>query len=205
MKKFSELSEEILTYELAIQIQEGNITEEELEDLHEVLPALVIGGKLLGGALSAYSGYQAAKNLRKGNYKQAGLDAIGMVPGGKVFKGLKFLGAGKKLAKAGSFAQSLARHGTDNAFSRTVDKGYEGLGHALRGRNPFNKKLYQKSNKQVKPTTVKPSGVSTSPKSTTPSTSAPKGMSFKGGLGYSVKKPTKVGTAGTSGAKKLKV
>ena len=86
MKKFSELSEEILAYELAIQFQEGNITEEEL---HEIAPALVIGGKILGGALSAYSGYQAAKNLRKGNYKQAGLDAIGMVPGGKVFKGLK--------------------------------------------------------------------------------------------------------------------
>ena len=192
MKKFSELSEEILTYELAIQIQEGNITEEELEDLHEVLPALVIGGKILGGALSAYSGYQAAKNLRKGNYKQAGLDAIGMVPGGKVFKGLKFLGAGKKLAKAGSFTQSALRHGTDNAFSRTVDKGYEGLGHALKGRNPFNKKLYQKSNKQVS----KPPTVTKVKPSTTTGASAtsvkPKAMSFKGGLGYSVKKPAKV-------------
>ena len=41
MKKFSELSEEILAYELAIQFQEGNITEEEL---HEIAPALVIGG-----------------------------------------------------------------------------------------------------------------------------------------------------------------
>ena len=188
MKKFSELSEEILAYELAIQIQEGNITEEELEDLHEVIPALVIGGKLLGGALTAYSGYQAAKNLRKGNYKQAGLDAIGMVPGGKVFKGLKFLGAGKKLAKAGSFTQSLARHGTDNAFSRTVDKGYEGLGHALRGRNPFNKKLYQKSNKQVS----KPPTVTTVKPSTNAGAAAasvkPKAMSFKGGLGYSTKK-----------------
>ena len=49
MKKFSELSEEILAYELAIQFQEGNITEEEL---HEIAPALVIGGKILGGALS---------------------------------------------------------------------------------------------------------------------------------------------------------
>ena len=188
MKKFSELSEEILAYELAIQFQEGNITEEEL---HEIAPALVIGGKILGGALSAYSGYQAAKNLRKGNYKQAGLDAIGVVPGGKVFKGLKFLGAGKNLAKAGSFTQSALRHGTPNAFSKAVDKGYEGLGHALKGRNPFNKKLYQKTNKQPnKPPVVK------SPTSTSAGAAAssvkPKAMSFKGGLGYSIKKPAKV-------------
>ena len=201
MKKFSELSEEILAYELAIQIQEGNITEEEVQDLHEVLPALALAGKIIGAGLTAYSGYQAAKNLRKGNYKQAGLDAIGMVPGGKVFKGMKFLGAGKNLAKVGSFTQSALRHGTPNAFSKAVDKGYEGLGHALKGRNPFNKKLYQKSNKQVS----KPPTVTTVKPPTTSSTSAPKAMSFKGGLGYSVKKPTKVGTAGAAGAKKLKV
>ena len=188
MKKFSELSEEILTYEIAIQIQEGNITEEELEDLQEVVPALVIGGKILGGALSAYSGYQAAKNLRKGNYKQAGLDAIGMVPGGKVFKGLKFLGAGKNIAKAGSFTQSALRHGTPNAFSKAVDRGYEGVGHALRGRNPFNKKLYQKTNKQPN----KPPTVTTVKASTNAGASAssvkPKAMSFSGGMGYSTKK-----------------
>ena len=186
MKKFSELTEEILAYELAIQIQEGNITEEEVQDLHEVLPALAIAGKLIGAGLTAYSGYQAAKNLRKGNYKQAGLDAIGVVPGGKVFKGLKFLGAGKNLAKAGSFTQSALRHGTPNAFSRAVDKGYEGLGHALKGRNPFNKKLYQKNNKQPnKPPVVKPP---TSTNTGASATSAPKAMSFKGGLGYSTKK-----------------
>ena len=107
-----------------------------------------------------------------------------MVPGGKVFKGMKFLGAGKNLAKAGSFTQSALRHGTPNAFSKAVDKGYEGLGHALKGRNPFNKKLYQKNNKQVskppKVTTVKPTGVA--------ATAAPKAMSFKGGMGYSTKK-----------------
>ena len=190
MKKFSELSEEILAYELAIQFQEGNITEEEL---HEIAPALVIGGKILGGALSAYSGYQAAKNLRKGNYKQAGLDAIGVVPGGKVFKGLKFLGAGKNLAKAGSFTQSALRHGTPNAFSRAVDKGYEGLGHALKGRNPFNKKLYQKTNKQPnKPPVVKPTTSTSTSAGAAASSVKPKAMSFKGGLGYSTKKPAKV-------------
>ena len=63
MKKFSELSEEILAYELAIQIQEGNITEEEVQDLQEVLPALALAGKLIGGGLTAYSAYSAGKNL----------------------------------------------------------------------------------------------------------------------------------------------
>ena len=193
MKKFSELSEEILAYELAIQIQEGNITEEEVQDLHEVLPALALAGKIIGAGLTAYSGYQAAKNLRKGNYKQAGLDAIGMVPGGKVFKGLKFLGAGKNIAKAGSFTQSALRHGTPNAFSKAVDKGYEGVGHALRGRNPFNKKLYQKTNKQPnKPPVVKPPTSASTSAGAAASSVKPKAMSFKGGLGYSTKKPAKV-------------
>ena len=191
MKKFSELSEEILAYELAIQIQEGNITEEEVQDLQEVLPALALAGKLIGGGLTAYSAYSAGKNLSKGKYKQAGLDALSMIPGGKIFKGARALGAGKNLARAGSFAQSATRYNvtgkTPTAFSKAVDTGFDAVGHALKGRNPFNKKLYQKNNKQVsKPptvTTVKPTGVATP---------APKAMSFKGGLGYSIKKPAKV-------------
>ena len=188
MKKFSELTEEILAYELAIQIQEGNITEEEVQDLQEVLPALALAGKLIGGGLTAYSAYSAGKNLSKGKYKQAGLDALGMVPGGKVFKGIKALGGAKNLAKAGSFAQSATRYNvtgkTPTAFSKAVDTGFDAVGHALKGRNPFNKKLYQKNNKQVskppKVTTVKPTGVT--------ATAAPKAMSFKGGMGYSTKK-----------------
>ena len=87
MKKFSELSEEILAYELAIQIQEGNITEEEVQDLHEVLPALALAGKIIGAGLTAYSGYQAAKNLRsmkKGDncffyHSNIGKEIIGIV------------------------------------------------------------------------------------------------------------------------------
>lgn len=194
MKKFSELSEEILAYELAIQIQEGNITEEEVQDLHEILPALAIAGKLIGGGLTAYSAYSAAKNLRKGKYKQAGLDALGMIPGGKVFKGARALGAGKNLAKLGSFAQSATRYNvtgkTPTAFSKAVDTGFDAVGHALKGRNPFNKKLYQKTNKQPnKPPVVKPP---TSASAGAAATSAPKAMSFKGGMGYSTKKTAKV-------------
>ena len=79
--------------------------------------ALGFGGK----ALAAYSAYSAAKNLSQGKVKQAGLDAIGVVPGGKVFKGIRALGGTKNLAKLGSASQSIARYGTDNAFSRGVD------------------------------------------------------------------------------------
>ena len=83
--------------------------------------ALKLGGK----ALAAYSAYSAGKNLLQGKPKQAGLDAIGVVPGGKVFKGMKALGASKNLSKLGSASQSIARYGTDNAFSRGVDKVFD--------------------------------------------------------------------------------
>ena len=195
MKKFSELSDEILAYEIAVQVQEGNINEEELEELQEALPLIPIAAKLISGGLGMYSAYSAAKNLRKGKYKQAGLDALGMIPGGKVFKGARALGAGKNLAKLGSFAQSATRYNvtgkTPTAFSKAVDTGFDAVGHALKGRNPFNKKLYQKTNKQPnKPPVVKPPTSSSA--GAAAATSAPKAMSFKGGMGYSTKKTAKV-------------
>ena len=94
-----------------------------------ITPALKLGGK----ALAAYSAYSAGKNLTKGKFKQAGLDALGTVPGGKVFKGIKALGGAKNLAKAGSFVQSANRYNvtglTPNAFAKgvdtVIDKGME--------------------------------------------------------------------------------
>jgi len=195
MKRFSELSEQIAIYDLACEIEEGNITEEELQDLQEAIPLALIGaGKLIGAGLSAYSAYSAAKNLRKGKYGKAALDAVGMVPGGKVFKGLKALGAGKKLAKAGSFAQSATRWNvtgkTPNAYSRGVDTAFDAVGHALKGRNPFNKKLYQKKNK---PAEIKPTTKTTVPTTTKGGSAAtgPRSFSFKGGMGYKPPKKTK--------------
>ena len=121
--------------------------QEETQKLDEAAP-LVIAGKVAGAGLSLYSAYSAAKNLAKGKYRQAGMDALGIVPGGKVFKGIKTLGGTKRLAKAGSATQSLLRHGTDNAFSRTLDKGYE-KGFEL-GKKGFNygKKLVNKLKKK---------------------------------------------------------
>ena len=50
--------------------------QKETQQLDEALPALIPAALKLGGmALTAYSGYSAAKNLAKGNYKQAGMDA----------------------------------------------------------------------------------------------------------------------------------
>ena len=57
------------------------------ENIQEALPLVIPCNEI--GALSAYSAYSAAKNLSKGNYKGAALDALGMVPGGAVFKGAK--------------------------------------------------------------------------------------------------------------------
>ena len=193
MKRFSELSEQIAIYDLACEIEEGNITEEELQDLQEAIPLALIGaGKLIGAGLSAYSAYSAAKNLRKGKYGKAALDAVGMIPGGKVFKGMRALGAGKKLAKAGSFAQSATRWNvtgkTPNAYARAVDTGFDAVGHALKGRNPFNKKLYQKKN--TTPAEIKPTTKTTVPTTTKPAT-GPRSFSFKGGMGYKPSKKTK--------------
>ena len=91
------------------------------ENIHEALPLLA----LAGGALSAYSAYSAAKNLSKGNYKGAALDALGMVPGGAVFKGVKALGAGKNLARAASATQSVVRNFSPNARNRAIGKGID--------------------------------------------------------------------------------
>jgi len=96
--------------------------QEEIQYLDEAVPLIPAALSLGGKALAAYSAYSAGKNLAKGKYKQAGLDAIGAVPGGRIFKAMRGLGATKNLAKVGSATQSLARYGTDNAFSRGVDK-----------------------------------------------------------------------------------
>ena len=104
--------------------------QEETQQLDEALPALIPAALKLGGmALTAYSGLSAANNLRKGKFKQAGLDALGTIPGGKVFKGIKALGGAKNLAKAGSFVQSANRYNvtglTPNAYAKGVDKTFD--------------------------------------------------------------------------------
>ena len=75
--------------------------------------------------LAAYSAGSALNNLRKGKYKQAGLDALGVIPGGKIYKGVRALGGAKKLAQVGSATQSLVRHGTDNAFNKAYNKTFD--------------------------------------------------------------------------------
>ena len=101
---------------------------EEVRQLDEIAPLALIPAALkLGGmALTAYSGASALNNLRKGKFKQAGLDAIGAIPGGRVFKGIRALGGAKKLAKAGSALQSASRWNmtglTPNAYAKGADK-----------------------------------------------------------------------------------
>ena len=98
--------------------------------------ALIGGALKLGGkALAAYSAYKTGESLAQGKPKEAAINSIGIVPGGKVFKGMKALGAGKNLSRLGSTAQSIARYGTDNPFSRGVDKAYSTAGK-------IGKKLY---------------------------------------------------------------
>ena len=105
--------------------------QEETQQLDEIAPLALIPAalKLGGAALTAYSAGSALNNLRKGKFKQAGLDAIGAIPGGRVFKGIRALGGAKNLAKAGSFVQSANRLNvtgmTPNAYSKGVDKTFD--------------------------------------------------------------------------------
>ena len=62
--------------------------------------ALIGGALKLGSkALAAYSAYKAGESLSQGKPKQAAINAIGAIPGGRAFKTMRTLGAGKKLSK----------------------------------------------------------------------------------------------------------
>ena len=96
------------------------------ENIQEALPLLIPAAMKLGSmALGAYSAYSAAKNLKKGNYKGAALDALGLIPGGVAFRGAKALGAGKHLARAASTTQSVVRNFSPNARNRAIGKGID--------------------------------------------------------------------------------
>ena len=102
------------------------------ENIQEALPLLIPAAMKLGSmALGAYSAYSAAKNLKKGNYKGAALDALGLIPGGVAFKGAKALGAGKHLARAASTTQSVVRNFSPNARNRAISKGIDVAAGAL--------------------------------------------------------------------------
>ena len=102
------------------------------ENIQEALPLIIPAAMKLGSmALGAYSAYSAAKNLKKGNYKGAALDALGMIPGGVAFKGAKALGAGKHLARAASTTQSVVRNFSPNARNRAISKGIDMAAGAL--------------------------------------------------------------------------
>ena len=105
--------------------EEADCHRQQLNELLPLAAAIPAALKLGSAALTAYSAGSAINNARKGNWKKAGLDAVGAVPGGKVFKGIRALGGAKKLAKVGSFTQSAVRHGTDNAFNRAYGKVFD--------------------------------------------------------------------------------
>ena len=116
---------------------------EQAERLDEIAP-LALGAlalKGLGTALTVHSGIEAVKDAKKGNWKGAALNTLGAVPGGRVFKGMKALGAGKKLSKAGSFVQSTNRWNitgkTPNAFQKGVERIEKPIWDA--GVNLYNK------------------------------------------------------------------
>ena len=139
--------------------------EEARENIQEIAPLALIPAALkLGGmALTAYSGASALNNLRKGKFKQAGLDALGAIPGGRVFKGIRALGGAKNLAKAGSALQSASRWNmtglTPNAYAKGADKvigtGIKAVTSPFKG-NKANKPNQPGSGTKTSTTTTKP-------------------------------------------------
>ena len=125
--------------------------QEETQQLDEALPAVIpLALKLGGMALSAYSAGSALNNLRKGKFKQAGLDAIGAIPGGKIFKAARFLGAGKNLARGASAVQSANRFNLTGMTPNAYAKGFDAVTSA-----PFKAFAKNKDNKVNKNQTVK--------------------------------------------------
>ena len=90
--------------------------QEETQQLDEALPALIPAALKLGGmALTAYSGYSAAKNLAKaGSFVQSAnrFNVTGMTP---------------------------------NAYARGTDKAFDAAGNLLKGRNPLKANKPKKS------------------------------------------------------------
>ena len=125
---------------------------EESQQLDEIAPLALIPAalKLGGAALTAYSAGSALNNLRKGKFKQAGLDAIGAIPGGKIFKAARFLGAGKNIARAGSAIQSANRLNLTGMTPNAYAKGFDAVTSA-----PFKAFAKNKDNKVNKNQTVK--------------------------------------------------
>ena len=126
---------------------------EDNQHLPEGVGAIIGGALKLGGkALSAYSAYKAGESLVQGKPKQAAFNALGAVPGGKIFKGIRAFGGAKNLAKAGSTAQSLTRYNvtgmTPNAYAKGVDKTFD---VATKGVTNTGKKLFGKKDKKVEP------------------------------------------------------
>ena len=125
--------------------------QEETQQLDEIAPLALIPAalKLGGAALTAYSAGSALNNLRKGKFKQAGLDAIGAIPGGKIFKAARFLGAGKNLARGASAVQSANRFNLTGMTPNAYAKGFDAVTSA-----PFKAFAKNKDNKVNKNKTV---------------------------------------------------
>ena len=117
------------------------------ENVQEALPlAIPIAMKVGSMALGAYSAYRAAKDLKKGNYKGAALNALGVLPaGGTAFKAARALGAGRNLAKGASAVQSVARHSSparNQVYTSAGNTGTNVVKNVVKG--------YQKANQNTR-------------------------------------------------------
>lgn len=170
------------------------------ENIQEALPLalLPLAGKALTYGLAAYSAYSAAKNLKKGKYGQAAWDAVGAVPGGKVFQGARALGAGKNLSRVASATQSGLRWGGPTAVSKLETKVTDAALNRLTGAASAKE---NSTTKQATKTQPSPTPTPTSPSKTPTQTQTPRPVSStvlarKGGVMGKLDKSTGKWTKG---------
>ena len=145
-------------------IAEASCTISNRENLEEALPLVIPAAwKLASLGLSAYSGYSAFKNMQKGKYGQAALDAVATVPGGRAYKVARGLGLGKNLSKGVSALQSIGRWNmtghTPNAREKVVDKVIDTGSKVVGGLTGNKSKTKSNTTTSGQSTQTKPSNV----------------------------------------------
>ena len=101
-------------------VSESYSARENIQEALPLIPIAIGAGKALSYGLAAYSAYQAAQKLKKGDYKGAAVDAALAIPSARIAggmgralqlgtKGTQVLKHGTRLAKTGVYGDELRR------------------------------------------------------------------------------------------------
>jgi hypothetical protein len=178
---------------------------EEAVSLQELVPlaippAIGLGAKAAGALLTAWSAYEAAKKIKKGDYKGAALDAATAIPvGGPAFKAAKFVGAGKNLARAASATAATSKYAgaaalRDEEPAQSNGQDTTPKPQATGSSGSEQKPIRNRRGRVISRPTSTSTPTSSTPTSSTPTSSTPQSSSVvlarKGGVEGSLDKST---------------